>query len=84
MGSHSILSQSVEPRFDEPLSYDNTMLNMHSTRRSADGLGLMSHGSIDSTYDLDAEMQSVRRGSSEEKEPVTPAQSRRKAQNRAA
>lgn len=74
--------------FDSSLSGSTGLTPLPTTSASppAQQLSLLPNGSVDSgiALDMDHEMQG-RRGSSEEKEShMSPAQSRRKAQNRAA
>ncbi|CAK3791449.1 hypothetical protein MYCFIDRAFT_49331 [Lecanosticta acicola] len=71
-----------------PQSYTVTPLPTGSASPPPQSISILHHGSVDSgiALDLDTEheQRSGRRGSSEEKDALTPAQSRRKAQNRAA
>lgn len=82
------LSNSFDYDFDASLGHDGGMaIPTGSTSASpqAQQLSLLPNGSVDSGFvDLDSDMQQGRRSSSVEKEHMTPAQSRRKAQNRAA
>ncbi|QIW99215.1 hypothetical protein AMS68_004733 [Peltaster fructicola] len=86
LGQAALLPSALEGTFDEPQTYDNALLRGSISQPTTDGVNLFHHGSIDSGIglDLDTDMLQGRRGSSEEKEMATPAQSRRKAQNRAA
>ncbi|WPH00954.1 Hypothetical protein R9X50_00378800 [Acrodontium crateriforme] len=73
------------PSFDQPLNQPGlASLPTSSASPPAQSRSLLS-GSVDSAIglDLDSDLPG-RRSSSEEKESLTPAQSRRKAQNRAA
>jgi hypothetical protein len=73
--------------FDASLATGTGLTPLPATSASppAQQLSMLPNGSVDSGIALDMdEMQQGRRSSSEEKEGLTPAQSRRKAQNRAA
>ena len=73
--------------FDTSLSHGTGLTPLPATSASPppQQLSLLPNGSVDSGIgiDMDGEQQG-RRSSSEEKDSLTPAQSRRKAQNRAA
>lgn len=79
--------------FDTSLGHGTGLTPLQTTSASppAQQLSLLPNGSVDSGIGVDMEgMDGMdegpqgRRSSSEEKESMTPAQSRRKAQNRAA
>lgn len=73
--------------FDASLGTGTGLTPLPTTSASppAQQLSMLPNGSVDSGIALDMdEMPQGRRSSSEEKESLTPAQSRRKAQNRAA
>lgn len=72
--------------FDGPLSSGSGLTPLPtSASPPPQQLSMLPNSSVDSGIALDdGEMPLTRRGSSEEKDSMTPAQSRRKAQNRAA
>lgn len=72
--------------FDGPLGHSTGLTPMPaSASPPSQQLSMLPNGSVDSGIALDEnEMPQTRRSSSEEKDNMTPAQSRRKAQNRAA
>lgn len=78
---------SFDYNFDASLGQGTGLTPMPATSASppAQQLSMLPNGSVDSGIAMDMENEpSGRRGSSEEKDSLTPAQSRRKAQNRAA
>lgn len=87
-GANDYLSTSFDYNFDASLGHsDGIAVPAGSTSASppAQQLSLLPNGSVDSGFvDMDNEALQGRRSSSEEKDNMTPAQSRRKAQNRAA
>ncbi|KAK5133467.1 hypothetical protein LTR08_007709 [Meristemomyces frigidus] len=72
--------------FDTSIGHSNDLTSLPTTSASPPShqLTRLSNGSVDSGIALDLDEPSGRRSSSEDKEGFTPAQSRRKAQNRAA
>jgi len=88
LDSNAFLSGSFDyATFDTSLNHATGITPLPTTSASppSQQLSLLPNGSVDSGLglDMDGEQQG-RRSSSEEKENMTPAQSRRKAQNRAA
>ena len=89
LDANAFLSGSFDyTGFDSSLSGSTGLTPLPTTSASppAQQISLLPNGSVDSgiALDMDNDLQG-RRGSSEEKEiNMTPAQSRRKAQNRAA
>lgn len=88
---NAFLSNAFDYTFDASLNNDANMSGALPDSNPASPPGqqfsMLPNGSVDSGIALDADSelpQEGRRGSSEEKENLTPAQSRRKAQNRAA
>lgn len=72
--------------FDAPLGHSTGLTPLPTSGSPPpQQLSMLPNGSVDSGIAMDEnEMPQTRRSSSEEKESMTPAQSRRKAQNRAA
>lgn len=71
--------------FDAPLGHSTGLTPLPtSASPPPHQLSMLPNGSVDSGIAMDDEMPQTRRSSSEEKDNMTPAQSRRKAQNRAA
>ena len=88
LDANAFLSGSFDySSFDASLGGGSGLTPLPTTSASPPGgsLSMLGNGSVDSgiALDLDDGPQG-RRSSSEEKESLTPAQSRRKAQNRAA
>lgn len=86
--TNAFMSNTFDYTFDASLSNDaNMAADSNSASPPGQQFSMLPNGSVDSGIALDADSelpQEGRRGSSEEKENLTPAQSRRKAQNRAA
>lgn len=94
--TNAFMSNTFDYTFDASLSNSNDAAmsgalpesNSASPPGGSQQFSMLPNGSVDSGIALDADSelppQEGRRGSSEEKENLTPAQSRRKAQNRAA
>jgi len=87
LDTNAFLSGSFDyAAFDTSLNHGTGLTPLPaSASPPSQQLSLLSNGSVDSGLglDMDSEQQG-RRSSSEEKDSLTPAQSRRKAQNRAA
>lgn len=88
LDSNAFMAGSFDySQFDTSLGGSTGLTPMGTTSGSPSPqqLSLLPNNSVDSGIALDMDdMLQGRRGSSEEKESLTPAQSRRKAQNRAA
>lgn len=87
LDASAFLSGSFDyAQFDGSLGGPTGLTPLPTTSASPPAqLSMLPNGSVDSGIALDLdEMPQGRRSSSEEKESLTPAQSRRKAQNRAA
>lgn len=87
LDTNAFLSGSFDySAFDASLSHGTDLTPLPATSASSPSQHLSMHpnGSVDSGIALDMDDPQGRRSSSEEKESMTPAQSRRKAQNRAA
>ncbi|TKA75619.1 hypothetical protein B0A55_04890 [Friedmanniomyces simplex] len=88
LDTNAFLSGSFDyAAFDSSLGHGTglTPLPTNSASPPAQQLSLLPNSSVDSGLGLDMDNeQQGRRSSSEEKDSITPAQSRRKAQNRAA
>lgn len=85
--SHFLSNTFYDASFDGPLPSGSGLTPLPTTSASppANQISLLPNGSVDSGIELGLdEQQARRRSSSEEKDSLTPAQSRRKAQNRAA
>jgi AP-1-like factor len=93
--TNAFISNFLDSSFDESLgcgSMTGLPTGSSSASPQVQQLSLLSNGSVDSgiALDMDNDMNDMndmpqgRRGSSEEKDNMTPAQSRRKAQNRVA
>lgn len=85
LAASSIIPPAFDYKFDSPMIHEQSLLP-RSQASPTDQFHGLAGTSLDSGIglELDQEMQFDRRASSEEKEILTPAQSRRKAQNRAA
>ncbi|KAF2720379.1 hypothetical protein K431DRAFT_321093 [Polychaeton citri CBS 116435] len=87
MGNNNFMSGGFDYTFDTSISHGSgiTPLPAASASPPSQQLSMLPNSSVDSGIALDLENEPQgRRSSSEEKESLTPAQSRRKAQNRAA
>jgi len=88
LDANAFLSGSFDyATFDTSLGHGTGLTPLPDTSASppAQHLSLLPNGSVDSGIALDMDEHHGRgRSSSEEKDNMTPAQSRRKAQNRAA
>ncbi|KAK4608988.1 Fluconazole resistance protein 3 [Fulvia fulva] len=85
LNSGSFSLSNFDYQFDTSLGQGLTPLPTASVSPPPQHLSIRPNGSVDSGIAVDMEHEGHgRRGSSEEKDSLTPAQSRRKAQNRAA
>ncbi|KAH9841280.1 Transcription factor PAP1 [Teratosphaeria destructans] len=85
LSPHALTASNFDLIFDSPFEH-NAMLTPLSSSSGSPTTQVLFNGSEDTgiALDLEHEPQRRRRSSSEEKDILTPAQSRRKAQNRAA
>ena len=86
LDASAFLSGSFDYPFDPSLGGSTGLTPLPTTSASppVQQLSMLPNDSVDSGIAMDDDGQGGRRSSSEEKENMTPAQSRRKAQNRAA